>query len=251
MKVGRKPLDLTGRTFGTLRPLKRLAKRDAAGGCLWMCFCDPALGGCGGRVARSGSGLPRRKSCGCLDGRYDHRPSHNADRNAEIYERWQGSDEQESESCSLLADEYFVTRQRICQIVAEEARRRGEALRGGHAGIFKGEPGRRFTPIDPDLMDAVRKGEISAQDAAEQVGLKRSTMVKRILSDGQGVMDAKIRRAAALNAEVYAKFMAGKQQGELADEYGTTPGCINQRILRHRRRTGDPAKRPHKNGVGT
>jgi hypothetical protein len=59
--------DETGRVYGRLRVLKKYPKHDR-GKAVWICYCDPALGGCGRTVAVRGvslrSGVTR--SCGCL-----------------------------------------------------------------------------------------------------------------------------------------------------------------------------------------
>jgi hypothetical protein len=70
--VGRTAADLTTRTFGRLRPDRRVGA-DAKGNALWVCRCDPELGGCGTTTAPLRADALRSgnvQSCGCLRG--DH-----------------------------------------------------------------------------------------------------------------------------------------------------------------------------------
>lgn len=59
-------IDLTGREFTRLRVLRY--SHSAGGAALWLCLCDPVLGGCGTETLAAGSMLRdgRHKSCGCL-----------------------------------------------------------------------------------------------------------------------------------------------------------------------------------------
>jgi hypothetical protein len=60
--------DLSQTTFGRLHPLYTAGK-STSGGYLWMCYCDPLLGGCGthkvisGALLKSGDAV----SCGCYN----------------------------------------------------------------------------------------------------------------------------------------------------------------------------------------
>lgn len=66
------PIDLTGRQFGRLTVLRRSPEiYQAPCGTrvpLWICLCDPALGGCGQECVVYGQHLlrGRTRSCGCL-----------------------------------------------------------------------------------------------------------------------------------------------------------------------------------------
>lgn len=61
--------DETGHVYGRLRVLRRSTlKTKPSFGVMWVCYCDPALGGCGSEVVVRGD-LMRRgvtRSCGCL-----------------------------------------------------------------------------------------------------------------------------------------------------------------------------------------
>lgn len=62
-------IDETGHVYGRLRVLRRSTlKAPPNYGALWICYCDPELGGCGTEVVIRG-GLLRNgttRSCGCL-----------------------------------------------------------------------------------------------------------------------------------------------------------------------------------------
>lgn len=62
-------IDETGHVYGRLRVLRRSKlKAPTSYGVLWLCLCDPELGGCGAEVAVRGTLLRMgaTKSCGCL-----------------------------------------------------------------------------------------------------------------------------------------------------------------------------------------
>ena len=70
-----KAIDLTGRTFGRLRVLRRDGThRTPEGGYIakWPCLCDPELGGCGNRKSILGVNLKNGHtvSCGCFAREY-------------------------------------------------------------------------------------------------------------------------------------------------------------------------------------
>lgn len=60
--------DLTARTFGTLRPLRR-TDRVSGRQHYWLCLCDPDLGGCGAEAEIRYASLTgdRVTSCGCVN----------------------------------------------------------------------------------------------------------------------------------------------------------------------------------------
>ena len=64
-------IEMTGRSFGRLRVLGRSGTAVMPCGSvtpLWLCLCDPALGGCGEKCVVDGRNLRagRTRSCGCL-----------------------------------------------------------------------------------------------------------------------------------------------------------------------------------------
>jgi hypothetical protein len=74
--MARPAADLTRQTFGRLRPLRRVGV-DAKGNALWVCLCDPALGGCGqetGPVRACNLTGGGTESCGCLRGQHARTP---------------------------------------------------------------------------------------------------------------------------------------------------------------------------------
>lgn len=59
----------TGHVYGRLRVIRRSTlKSKPHYGALWLCYCDPALGGCGTEVVIRGDMLRKgiTRSCGCL-----------------------------------------------------------------------------------------------------------------------------------------------------------------------------------------
>lgn len=231
---------MTGRTFGTLKPL-RLTDRHEHGRPLWSCLCDPALGGCGKEVFRTASALNKVKSCGCR--RNNGRPSKH-DRNAEVYERWQAG-----ESCTELADEFIITSERVMQLVRNEAKHRGEELREKlHKNCI-----RVPTEIPDQLLEDVQHDRIKVAAAAKQTGFSKGYIRYRVKQHcGSGPMKLRSARYRELAQEVYEQFMSGAKMAELAERLGKTVNYVGQLIIRHRRRIGAPAKcphlKPHKNG---
>ena len=68
-------IDLTGRTFGRLRVLRRDGTHRTPEGAYkarWLCLCDPERGGCGNVKTILGENLRggRTLSCGCLAREY-------------------------------------------------------------------------------------------------------------------------------------------------------------------------------------
>ncbi|BAW19071.1 hypothetical protein [Ralstonia phage RP31] len=61
-------IDLSNKTFGRLRVLRKLPERNEHGKILWECLCDPELGGCGNTIKPQTSHLNAgyTNSCGCL-----------------------------------------------------------------------------------------------------------------------------------------------------------------------------------------
>src|SRR5215510_3275173 len=67
--LGKLKHELTGRVFGKLRVLGYYGRRS--GQPCWRCYCDPALGGCGGYAICATWNLlrsvkPNSRSCGCM-----------------------------------------------------------------------------------------------------------------------------------------------------------------------------------------
>lgn len=61
--------DETGHVYGRLRVLRRSTmKTPKHYGTLWLCLCDPELGGCGTEIVVRGTSLRNglTRSCGCL-----------------------------------------------------------------------------------------------------------------------------------------------------------------------------------------
>lgn len=66
--MSRKPVDLTGQTFGKLRALRKTDQRKGDGSIVWECKCEA----CGRTCYVKSSSLKSgdRKSCGCLHNQY-------------------------------------------------------------------------------------------------------------------------------------------------------------------------------------
>lgn len=81
-----KPLDLTGRKFGRLTPIKCVGK-DKWGNSLWLCRCN-----CNQEKIIIGSHLKNgnTKSCGCLLKEFNFKHGHSSRwKSSKIYRTWQ------------------------------------------------------------------------------------------------------------------------------------------------------------------
>ncbi len=100
--------------------------------------------------------------------------------------------------------------------------------------------------VDITLLERVIKGEISSREAAEQAGVGRELILKRIKEvAGYGMMQKRVDEADAKNKIIYEEYMAGAMCKDLAVKYGTTRGNMQQMIRNYRRKKGLPAKRKY------
>jgi|SRR5580700_3053294 Mor family transcriptional regulator len=136
-----------------------------------------------------------------------------------------------------LGRRHGMSRQRIHQIVHDEARRTGFTPRKHICRVVP--------PVIPlSELAGLESGVESIASVCARLHVSVISVRKACAKHGITYAKHKPRdrEVARRNCLIYESFMSGTSIDELAKIYGTTAGTICTRLARHRERTGAPPK---------